>query len=241
MVYGRFRSSPTRNILVGNSLVRNWLPKNSLKNIIFKKIKLMNLKNLNYPLDFKFKITTLSSDFNITDKDGNYVAYVRQKMFKLKEDVIVFSDESKSQELFRIKANQWIDFNASYTMTQVESGKIFGRLARKGMRSFWKSQYDIVDQNDQTKYQINEDNGWVKVLDGIVGEIPIVGMFTGYFLNPSYTVKDQAGKEYFRLKKMPSLFGRRFQLDRMIDIADEDESLVVLSFLMMVLLERARG
>ena len=201
----------------------------------------MILKNLNYPLDFKFKITTLASDFNITDRNGNYVAYVRQKMFKLKEDVIVFNDESKTQELFNIKANQWIDFNASYMMTDLVNGKKFGRLARKGVRSIWKSRYDIIDENDQPKYQINEDNGWVKVFDSFIGEIPIIGLFTGYFLNPSYTVKDNAGKEYFRLKKMPSLVGRRFQLERLIDIDDEDESLVVLSFLMMVLLERARG
>ena len=201
----------------------------------------MILKNLNYPLDFKFKITTLASDFNITDRNGNYVAYVRQKMFKLKEDVIVFSDESRTKELFNIKANQWIDFNASYMMTDLVNGKRFGRLARKGMRSIWKARYDIIDDNDEPIYQINEDNGWVKVLDSFVGEIPILGMFTGYFLNPSYTVKDNAGKEYFRLKKMPSLIGRRFQLERLIDIDDEDESLVVLSFLMMVLLERARG
>lgn len=201
----------------------------------------MVLQNLNYPLYFKFKITTLSSDFNITDKNGNYVAYVRQKMFKLKEDVVVFSDERRSQELFRIRANQWIDFNASYAITEQGSGKKYGRLARRGMRSLWKSQYDIFDENDQSKYQINEDNGWVKVIDGLIGEIPVVGMFTGYFLNPSYTVKDGSGKEYFKLKKMPSLFGRKFRLERLIDIDDEDESLVILSFLMMVLLERGRG
>jgi len=201
----------------------------------------MILKNLNYPLDFKFKISTISSDFNITDNNGNYVAYVREKIFKLKDDVIVYNNESKSQELFRIKANQWIDFNASFSITDLVNGRNFGRLARRGMRSIWKSQYDIIDENDQTKYQINEDNGWIKVFDGMVSEIPIIGMFTGYFLNPSYTVKDKAGKEYFRLKKMPSLIGRRFQLERLIDINDEDESLVVLSFLMMVLLERARG
>ena len=35
------------------------------------KLQFMVLKNLNYPLDFKFKITTLSSDFNITDRNGN--------------------------------------------------------------------------------------------------------------------------------------------------------------------------
>ncbi len=201
----------------------------------------MVLQNLNYPLNFKFKITTLSSDFNITDRNGNYVAYVRQKMFKLKEDVIVFSDEKRSVELFRIQANQWIDFNASYKITEPGSGKKFGRLARRGMRSLWKSQYDIYDENDRSKYQINEDNAWIKVIDGIIGEIPLVGMFSGYFLNPSYTVKDSSGKEFFRLKKMPSLFGRKFQLDRLIDIDDEDESLVILSFLMMVLLERDRG
>lgn len=201
----------------------------------------MILKNLNYPLDFKFKITTLASDFNITDRNGNYVAYVRQKMFRLKEDVIVFSDESRTKELFNIKANQWIDFNASYMMTDLVTGKKFGSLARKGVRSIWKARYDIIDEKDKPIYQINEDNGWIKVFDSFLGEIPILGMLTGYFLNPSYTVKDNAGKEYFRLKKMPSLVGRRFQLERLIDIDDEDESLVVLSFLMMVLLERARG
>ena len=201
----------------------------------------MILKNLNYPLDFKFKITTLASDFNITDRNGNYVAYVRQKMFRLKEDVIVFSDESRTKELFNIKANQWIDFNASYMMTDLLTGKKFGSLARKGVRSIWKARYDIIDEKDKPIYQINEDNGWIKVFDSFLGEIPILGMLTGYFLNPSYTVKDNAGKEYFRLKKMPSLVGRRFQLERLIDIDDEDESLVVFSFLMMVLLERARG
>lgn len=201
----------------------------------------MVLNNLNYPLDFKFKITTLASDFNITDKNGNYVAYVRQKMFKLKEDVVVFNDESKTKELFRIRANKWIDFNASYSLNDLVDNKNFGRLARKGMRSLWKSSYDIMDANDQPKFKVQEDNAWVRFWDSFVGEIPIIGMFTGYFLNPSYTVTGIDGKAYFKLKKMPSFFGRRFQLDRLIDIDDEEESLVILSLLMMTLLERARG
>lgn len=201
----------------------------------------MVLKNLNYPLDFKFKISTLASDFNITDKNGNYVAYVRQKMFKLKEDVIIFNDESKSKELFRIRANKWIDFNASYSLNDIVDNKNYGRLARKGMRSLWKSSYDILDANDQPKFKVQEDNAWVRFWDSFVGELPIIGMFTGYFLNPSYTVTGIDGKAYFKLKKMPSFFGRRFQLDRLIDIDDEEESLVILSLLMMTLLERARG
>ena len=167
------------------------------------------MQNLQYPLFLKFKLTTLSSDFTITDSNENSLAYVRQKMFKLKEDVVVFNNESKSQENFRIRANQWIDFNASYAITD-SFGKNLGKIARKGMRSIWKATYNIFDQNDTQKYKVQEENAWVKVLDGMVGEIPIIGMFTGYFLNPSYIVHDNNGKEIYRLKKMPSFLVENF-------------------------------
>ena len=203
-------------------------------------MKNLFMQNLQYPLFLKFKITTLASDFTITDSNENSLAYVRQKMFKLKEDVVVFNNESKSQENFRIRANQWIDFNASYAITD-SFGKNLGKIARKGMRSIWKATYNIFDQNDTQKYKVQEENAWVKVLDGMVGEIPIIGMFTGYFLNPSYIVHDNNGKEIYRLKKMPSFFGRKFQLDQINDIPDHEETLVVLSLMMMVLLERAKG
>jgi uncharacterized protein YxjI len=52
-----------------------------------------------YPLEFKFKIATFASDFTITDSAGSDIAYVRQKIFKLKEDVVVFNNDSRSQEL----------------------------------------------------------------------------------------------------------------------------------------------
>ena len=198
------------------------------------------MQNLQYPLFLKFKLTTLASDFTITDSNENSLAYVRQKMFKLKEDVVVFNNESKSQENFRIRANQWIDFNASYAITD-SFGKNLGKIARKGMRSIWKATYNIFDHNENQKYKVQEENAWVKVLDGMVGEIPIIGMFTGYFLNPSYIVHDNNGKEIYRLKKMPSFFGRKFQLDQINDIPDHEETLVVLSLMMMVLLERAKG
>lgn len=201
---------------------------------------MMTLKNLNYPLDFKFKISTLSSDFNITDANGNYVCYVRQKLFKLKEKVVVFSDESRREELYHIAANQWIDFNASYALRD-HLGNLVGTLARKGMRSLWKSTYEVLDENKQVQYHISERNAWVKFLDSFVGELPIIGFFTGYFLNPTYDVKDRNGNLLFELKKMPSFFGRRFQLSRKIDIAGDKESLIILSLMMMVLLERARG
>lgn len=198
------------------------------------------MQKLQYPLFLKFKISTLSSDFNISDKNGNSLAYVRQKLFKLKEDVVVYNNESRTQENFRIRANQWIDFNASYAITD-NTGKNLGKIARKGMRSIWKATYFVMDAFDNQKYKVQEENAWVKIIDGFFTEIPILGIFTGYFFNPTYIIHDNNGKEIYRLKKMPSFFGRKFQLDQINDIADEDETLVVLSLMMMVLLERAKG
>ena len=198
------------------------------------------MQNLQYPLFLKFKISTLSSDFNISDKNGNSLAYVRQKLFKLKEDVVVYNNESRTQENFRIRANQWIDFNASYAITD-HTGKNLGKIARKGMRSIWKATYFVMDAFDNQKYKVQEENAWVKIIDGFFTEIPILGIFTGYVFNRTYIIHDNNGKEIYRLKKLPSFFGRKFQLDQINDIADEDETLVVLSLMMMVLLERAKG
>lgn len=52
---------------------------------------------MQFPLNFTFKITTISNDFRVNDATGAEVAFVRQKLFKLKEEVQVFNDESRSQ------------------------------------------------------------------------------------------------------------------------------------------------
>ena len=197
------------------------------------------MQNLVYPLQFEFKITTLSSDFRITDKLGNSVGYVRQKLFKLREEVQIFENESRQNLRFTIKANQWLDFNASYGIKDT-AGNSLGQISRRGMRSFWKATYDIADETNITKYKVQEANPWIKMLDGLIDEIPLVGMLSGYFLNPSYDVLDQSGRQIFKLKKQPSFWGRKFELEKTGD-SDNDETLIILSLMMMVLLERERG
>ncbi|MCU0438364.1 MAG: hypothetical protein MUC49_10625 [Raineya sp.] len=195
---------------------------------------------LQYPLHLDFKIATLASDFSIKDNAGNAIAFVRQKIFKLKEDVVVFNNESRSQELFRIKANKWLDFNTTYNIT-TKDGQNVGKVGRKGMRSIWKATYDIFDQNDQHLFTVQEANAWVKVMDAVAGEIPILNIFTGYLFNPKYLVQDKSGKVYFELKKQPSFFGRKFKLEKITDIDDSQEGLINLALMMIVLLERYRG
>ena len=198
------------------------------------------MKDLQFPINFKFKICTLANDFVATDASGTTVAYVRQKMFKLKEDILIYSNESKSDTLFRIKADRWLDFSAAYSFTDKE-GKEMGKIVRKGWRSIWKTSYELVDQNQNIQYHVNEENAWVKVWDSLLGEVPLLGMFTGYFFNPAYLVTDLNGKVVAKIKKQASFFGRHFEVSKLADIDQDDQERIMLGLMMMILPERRKG
>ena len=194
-----------------------------------------------YPLSLVFKITTLSSDFTITDAREKSLFYVRQKMFKLLEEITVSRDSTQSQKLYSIKANKWLDFSAAYNFTNA-AGQDLGKIARKGWASIFKAHYEVFDAQQKLNYTIREENAWVKVMDGIFGEIPIIGLFSGYLFHPAYLVTDNAGKLIARMVKEPSLIGRRFTLEKKLGFThEEDEERVLLGLSMLLMLERSRG
>lgn len=198
------------------------------------------LEKDNYPVQFKFRVTTLHNDFTATDSLGNTLAFVKQKLFKLKEHVKVFTDDSQATLKYEIRASKWLDFNASYAFTDAE-GNNMGRVVRKGWRSLWKASYLIYDQNDQQDLIIQEKNAWVKVWDGLLSEIPLVGIFSGYFFNPTYVLTRPAGTLVCSFKKESSFFGRNFSLHKEAPFEPGEEDRIMLGLMMMVLLERRRG
>ena len=102
--------------------------------------------------------------------------------------------------MFTINADKWIDWSASYKFTDSE-GNYLGRVGRKGMKSIWKAHYEVFDDNDKFDFKIQEENGFVKILDGLFGEIPVLSLFTGYIFNPSYAIIN--GSDEKKLEYLP--------------------------------------
>lgn len=198
------------------------------------------MNNLSFPIKFVFHISTFSNDFTATDANGKTIAFVKQKLFKLKEDVSVFQDESKSKLLFKINADKWIDFSTAYEFTNSD-GIVLGKIARKGWASIWKAKYELIDQHQKLQYHIREENAWIKVMDGVLGQIPVLNFFTGYVFNPSYLITNLDHKKVARLKKEASFFGRKFEVTKLNDMDQDDEQRIILGFMMMILLERRSG
>ncbi|WAC01969.1 hypothetical protein N7U66_19360 [Lacinutrix neustonica] len=198
------------------------------------------MKDLKFPIHFSFKINTLANDFTAKDANGRTVAYVKQKLFKLKEAITIYSDENKTRVDYTIAANQWLDFSAAYAFKDA-GGTNIGKVAGKGWSSIWKANYEIIDQNDKLQYRVSENNPWVKVLDSVVGEIPILGFFTGYMFHPTYNVTNLRGEAIVKLKKQPSFFGKEFKLELVKPIDNNDDERIILGLMMLILLERRRG
>ena len=194
---------------------------------------------MKFPIDLSFKIVSISSRLYARDADGNGVCFVKQKKFKLREHVEVFRDDSREELLCNIKTNKILDFSAAYNFTKPDGTNV-GGIQRKGMRSIFKAHYQILDPNGEIKMEINEENGWIKVLDGFVGGIPVVGMMAGYFLNPSYLITKD-GTPIVRIKKQPAFWEGKFQIQKLEDFPEQDEDLIMYSIIMMTLLERSRG
>jgi uncharacterized protein YxjI len=195
---------------------------------------------MNYPIDLSFKLLALASQIYVRDASGNLLGYVKQKMFKLKEDINIFADEQQTKQLFNIKADRVIDFSAKYNFTDA-SGRYLGGIKRQGMRSIWKANYEVHNVAGQQILKIHEENAWIKVIDALVGELPIVGIFSGYMFNPAYLVERMDGTVIMRLAKQPAFFEGKFQLTPKAQLTQEEETMSLLGCLMMTLLERRRG
>lgn len=195
-----------------------------------------------YPLRMRFKIIALAPQIYITDANDAPVLFVRQKIFNLREDVRIFRDDSKTDEVFRINADRIIDIGARYKFTDSKTERPLGAIKQRGLKTIWKAHYDIETPQGTPQHSLTEDNPWVKVADVLLGEIPFLGLISGYIIHPSYTIHDNAELPIMQLTKEPAFFESKFRIDLLEPtISAEEEKRLLLSVMMMVQLNRARG
>jgi uncharacterized protein YxjI len=104
------------------------------------------------------KIFSFAPKLFIWDRTGNTLAFVRQKFFALRDDVRVFTDETQSFELLRIKGRNIIDFGAAFDVTDSLNGLKVGVLKRRGWKSLLRAEWDIMDSLEQEIGKIREDS-----------------------------------------------------------------------------------
>jgi len=109
-------------------------------------------------------LVLFAPQFHIYDEAGSLIAFVKQKAFKLKEDIRIYSDESMTSELLLIQAQQILDFSAAYDVIDSQSGRKVGALKRKGWKSVLKDEWILMDAGDAEIGIIQEDSALLATL-----------------------------------------------------------------------------
>jgi uncharacterized protein YxjI len=106
----------------------------------------------------KRQAIALTGKFRFYDPNGTQVMFSEQRMFRLREDIRVYSDEGKTQEVLSIKARQILDFSAAYDVVDTVMNQKVGALRRKGLRSLLRDEWEILDANDRVVGLLFEDS-----------------------------------------------------------------------------------
>jgi uncharacterized protein YxjI len=106
----------------------------------------------------KRQVFALTGKFRVFDLSGRLLLFSEQKMFRLREDIRVYADEGKTQEVLAIKARQIIDFSAAFDVVDSASGQKIGALRRKGLASMLRDEWEILDVNDNVRGRLFEDS-----------------------------------------------------------------------------------
>ena len=125
------------------------------------------------PMINQYEVSTLGADGKSA---GEPICFVEQKRMKLKEDLRAFTDDSKTSEVFRIKAQQVWDPRARYDVTDA-SGQPVGQLAKVFGKSLLRSTWRLYDAAGTEIGWARERNLFVALFRRLVGLVPFIGEF----------------------------------------------------------------
>ena len=83
--------------------------------------------------------------FWFEDVNEKRYGFCEQKRFKLKEDIRIYVDESKSHEWLKIKQKQIVDAWGGYDIIDSQSGEHIGTVRRKFWASILRTRWHLLD------------------------------------------------------------------------------------------------
>ncbi len=105
------------------------------------------------------KVLTVGNKYWIEDGGGTVLGFSKQKLFRLKEDIRIFTDEGMSQELFRVHQQQLVDTWGTFAVFDSATNAYLGAIRRKMMASIIRDEWEVYDAQNQLVAGIYEKAG----------------------------------------------------------------------------------
>jgi uncharacterized protein YxjI len=176
----------------------------------------------------KRQVFALTGKLRFYNPQDELVLFSEQRMFKLREDIRIYADEQKTQEVLSIKARQIIDFSAAYDVFDSAADQKVGALRRKGLKSILRDEWEVLDANDQLIGLLFEDSMQLALLRRLL---------LGTLLPQNYDMS-VGGQRVADLKQRFNLFRYELDLDFSMDSAQRlDRRIGVAAAVLLAIIE----
>jgi len=177
------------------------------------------------------KVLTVGNKYWIEDYNGRILGFSKQKLFKLKEDIRIYSDESMSRELFRIGQQQIMDMWGNFAVIDSYTNSILGYIKRKALMSgFIKDEWDIFNAANQQVGRIYESTG-----GGLARKY-----LPGGKLIPEKTTLEIYGRPVAEINQKFQIIGDIWELNCQYVPPELDRRILLSCILLMGMIERGR-
>jgi len=106
------------------------------------------------------KVLTVWNKYWIEDQNKNILGFSKQKMFKLKEDIRIYTDEKMHTELFQIRQQEILDIWGTFAVIDSSTNTILGYIRRKALKStFAWDEWQVLDAYKRPIGGIEEEKG----------------------------------------------------------------------------------
>ena len=144
------------------------------------------------------RIRPIVNQYEISLPDGSPICFVEQKRFAFKEDIRFYADDSRGEELMRIKARQVFDPRATYDVTDPDGVKI-GEIQKVFGESLLRSTYRV--NGPRASVTATERSVPVALARRLVDFVPYVGAVADWLPIPYHFSFRHDGREIGVLRR----------------------------------------
>jgi uncharacterized protein YxjI len=177
------------------------------------------------------KVVAITNQYWIEDASRSMLGYSKQKLVRIKEDIRVFTDDSMSDELFRIRQEQVMDMWGTFAVIDSSTDAVVGKIRRQALTSgVHKDEYVLLDAYGQAVGRVAERSG-----RGLMRKY-----MPGGALVPEQLVVEFHGQQVAEIKQQFKVIGDTWEVDCSRVPSQFDRRTLISAMLLMGMIERDR-
>ena len=110
----------------------------------------------------------------VNDQKVGLLVFVEQKRLAFKEEIIFYSDDAKTSEAFRVKAEKVMDVHGKFLVTNV-NGERIGTMKKAFKSSLFRSTWEILAPDDSVRFVAQEKSLGFALFRRVWGLLPYIG------------------------------------------------------------------